>query len=81
MNCPYCAGNHTWNNCDVVYTPINDCEHKDHEDGCCSHPKNFTPECHVNACPRLHPLIVKQFNTQPANLRRGYENENETQRA
>jgi hypothetical protein len=42
-----------------VFTPINDCEHKDKEDGCCSHPKNMTPECHVDACPRLHPILRK----------------------
>lgn len=42
-----------------VFTPINDCEHKDAQDGCCSHPKNMTPECHVNACPRLHPILRK----------------------
>lgn len=52
--CPFCSRPHDWSDCPVIYTPIIDCEYKDHEDGCCSHPKNGTPECHVAACPRLN---------------------------
>jgi hypothetical protein len=62
MSCPYCDGPHELDSCDVVFTPITDCEHKEADDGCCHHPKNMTPECHVNACPRLHKNIVKEFN-------------------
>lgn len=57
QRCAYCGGICAEGDCAVVFTPINDCEHKDPEDGCCSHPKNMTPECHVMACPRLHPRI------------------------
>lgn len=60
--CCWCAGPHDWSACPVVYTPIIDCEHKDAVDGCCSHPKNMTPECHVNACPRLHRLLWQAGN-------------------
>lgn len=38
-------------------TPIPGCEFKNREDGCCSHPKNMTPECHINACPRITSLM------------------------
>lgn len=52
--CPFCGGTCAEGDCAVIFTPITDCEHKDQQDGCCSHPKNMTPECHVAACPRLH---------------------------
>lgn len=55
--CVFCGGSCSPNDCVVVFTPITDCEHKNAEDGCCSHPKNMTPECHVAACPRLHRRI------------------------
>jgi hypothetical protein len=55
--CVYCGGECLPDDCAVVFTPIKDCEHKDPVDGCCSHPKNMTPECHVGACPRLHRRI------------------------
>lgn len=55
--CPLCCGTCEPNDCVAVFTPIIDCEHKDAVDGCCSHPKNMTPECHISACPRLHPRI------------------------
>lgn len=45
-----------------TFTPIIDCEHKDAVDGCCSHPKNCTPECHVWVCPRLNSRIYAQFH-------------------
>jgi hypothetical protein len=38
---------------DGLVVPIIDCTHKDANDGTCAHPRNMTPECHVNACPRL----------------------------
>ena len=60
-DCPYCHGPHEWDECDVVFTPITDCSHKDHDDGCCHHPKNMTPECHVHACPRLHRNIQSKY--------------------
>lgn len=53
-NCPTCGRDCAEGDCVVFFTPIEDCEHKDAVDGCCAHPKNFTPECHVDACPRLH---------------------------
>ncbi len=59
--CPYCGGVHRWEDCPVVFTPITDCEFKDREDGCCSHPKNGTPECHPHACPRLSPKLKRFF--------------------
>lgn len=70
--CPFCAGPHDWADCNVVYTPIKDCEFKNAEDGCCSHPKNMTPECHVNACPRLNPKLQSAaFPTHSTALRSG----------
>lgn len=57
LECCYCGGAHEADNCPTTFTPITDCEHKDPQDGCCSHPKNMTPECHVGACPRLHRRI------------------------
>lgn len=60
-SCSYCGGPCAEGDCAVVFTPITDCEHKDKEDGCCHHPQNMTPECHVNACPRLHRRIVSRF--------------------
>lgn len=55
--CVYCGGDCADGDCTVVFTPIADCEHKDPVDGTCRNPKNMTPECHVGACPRLHPRI------------------------
>lgn len=52
--CAYCGGDCPDGDCAVVFKPIIDCEFADPKDGCCSHPKNMTPECHVAACPRLH---------------------------
>lgn len=40
-------------------TPIRDCEYQDPDDGCCLHPDNHTPECHVWACPRLAPFVER----------------------
>ena len=51
--CGYCGENHLPEVCPNVFRPIVDCEHADTVDGCCNHPKNLTPECHVGACPRL----------------------------
>lgn len=66
MSCAYCnqPNEHTEDDCPVVFTPIKDCEFKDKDDGCCHHPKAFTPECHINACLRLHPNIAAAFNKQ-----------------
>src|SRR5690606_180995 len=66
MPCPFCdePGDHPEENCPVVFRPIRDCEHADPEDGCCLHPKNQTPECHMNACPRLDARAVSAFNKQ-----------------
>lgn len=55
--CGYCGGNHLPEVCPNVFRPIVDCEHADTVDGCCNHPKNLTPECHVGACPRLDKRI------------------------
>lgn len=67
--CCYCGGPHKAEECPVTFTPIIDCEHKDHVDGCCSHPKNMTPECHPGACPRLHSNLytawAKTIPTKP----------------
>lgn len=60
--CVFCGGACEPDDCSEVFTPIADCSHKNPEDGCCSHPKNMTPECHVGACPRLHRRILKAFN-------------------
>ena len=60
--CCYCGGAHEADNCPTTYTPIKDCEHKDADDGCCHHPKNMTPECHVGACPRLHRRIYDAWS-------------------
>lgn len=47
-------------------TPIPNCEFKNSEDGCCSHPKNATPECHKHACPRIAQLAGWQpIDTAP----------------
>ena len=64
MPCCFCdlPGDHSPDECPAVFTPIADCEHKDADDGCCAHPKNFTPECHANACPRIHPRLREIFN-------------------
>lgn len=62
--CPFCQGNHDWSTCPVVFKPILDCEFADPVDGCCTHPKNFTPECHVGACPRLDNRVDKGFRQQ-----------------
>lgn len=59
--CCYCSGDHDADDCPTTFTPIEDCEHKDPEDGCCHHPKNMTPECHVGACPRLHRRIYQAW--------------------
>jgi len=65
--CCYCGiEGHDGDNCPVVFTPIKDCEHKDAVDGCCHHPRNMTPECHVGACPRLHRRIFETWNATPA---------------
>lgn len=61
-DCPFCAGPHAHDACPVVFKPILECEFADPVDGCCSHPKNMTPECHVNACPRLDNRVWKGFN-------------------
>ncbi len=45
-----------------IWTPIEDCKYQDKEDGTCTHDGQVTPECHVFACPRLHPLIEKLFS-------------------
>ena len=37
-----------------IYTPYMNCGWKSAEDGCCSHPRNATPECHQFICP-IHP--------------------------
>lgn len=66
--CAYCGGDHDENRCPIIYTPIRDCSHKDAEDGCCLHPKNMTPECHPDACPRLDQRLFKYLNT-PAEAR------------
>lgn len=66
--CAYCGGNCLPNDCVVVYTPITDCEHKDAVDGCCSHPKNMTPECHVDACPRLHSRLRRAYDQSGPNV-------------
>ncbi len=61
--CCYCGiSGHDADNCPTTFTPIKDCEHKDADDGCCHHPKNMTPECHVGACPRLHQRIYDAWN-------------------
>lgn len=40
----------------ALFVPILDCSFQDADDGCCSHPDNFTPECHFDCCPRLEKL-------------------------
>ena len=35
----------------VPYVPFLNCGWKSAEDGCCSHPRNATPECHQFCCP------------------------------
>jgi len=55
--CPTCGRGCAEGDCVAMFTPIVDCEHKDAEDACCHHPRNMTPECHVDACPRLHPRL------------------------
>jgi hypothetical protein len=35
----------------AVYVPYQNCGWKDESDGCCSHPRNATPECHQFCCP------------------------------
>jgi hypothetical protein len=57
MTCQQCGRACADGDCAVMFTPITDCEHKDAADGCCHHPKNITPECHVDACPRIHPRL------------------------
>lgn len=69
--CCYCGGAHEADNCPTTYTPITDCEHKDAADGCCHHPKNMTPECHADACPRLHRRIYDAWAQLSQNA--GYE--------
>ena len=32
--------------------PIKDCQYAQ-DDGCCGYPDASTPECHIDACPRL----------------------------
>lgn len=59
--CPQCGGECAAE-CDKMFTPITDCEHKDAEDGCCKHPHNMTPECHVNACPRLNRKLERIYD-------------------
>jgi hypothetical protein len=66
--CCYCGGAHEADNCPTTYTPITDCEHKDAADGCCHHPKNMTPECHVGACPRLHRRIYDAWAQLSPNI-------------
>lgn len=61
MSCPFCQGPHDWEQCPVVFRPIKDCEHVG-GDGCCCHPKNPTPECHVHACPRLDSRVELAFD-------------------
>lgn len=40
-----------------VLDPIPDCSHHNEVDRLCNHPKNITPECHINCCPRLNPEV------------------------
>lgn len=35
----------------AVMRPISNCLYGNPNDGCCQHPGNITPECHVDACP------------------------------
>lgn len=50
----------------MVFTPILNCEHQDENDGCCHHPKNSTPECHIFCCPKLTPAVGEAFNKSMA---------------
>jgi hypothetical protein len=43
------------------FAPVVDCRYQDKEDGCCSHPKNHTPECHIGACPRIDQRLYEVF--------------------
>jgi len=55
--CPTCGRGCAEGDCVAFFTPIPDCTFKDDADGCCRHSGNITPECHVDACPRLHPRL------------------------
>ncbi len=46
---------------DNIFAPLLNCPHQDKEDGCCHHPGQPTPECHVFACPMLDPRIGQKF--------------------
>lgn len=73
--CPRCAVGsplESWHahdaaDCPTIFTPIEDCEHKDAADGCCHHPKNLTPECHAGACPRLHKRLYSAWSASLVN--------------
>lgn len=53
--CEFCEGAHAWEQCPTVFKPIKECEFSQPEDGCCSHPKNMTPECEIDALIELTP--------------------------
>ena len=36
--------------------PIKDCQYAQ-DDGCCGYPDAPTPECHIDACPRMSPDV------------------------
>ena len=68
MSCGYCGkSGHDEQNCPTVFTPIKGCEFQDAADGCCTHSKNHTPECHVGACPRLHRRICDLWEKATSN--------------
>lgn len=45
-----------------IVIPVLHCGYRDPEDGCCSHPKNITPECHQWCCPARSRLCFFSVN-------------------
>ena len=46
---------------EIALPVVKYCEHQSSIDGCCLHPKNHTPECHIFICPLLNHERVDQL--------------------
>lgn len=61
-DCPTCGRTCAPGDCVAFFPPIRDCEFIIPADGCCSHRKNPTPECHADVCPRLHRRLIAIYD-------------------